>query len=261
MFLGLRAAAEPYVVASKLFTCLYFLYFLLATPTITRLNAAALLRRAGTRKASPEARKKIKTAVRKVKNRKIGVRYFSVSNRSVLPRVQSQPIISAPALPFHKRFVEYVTKNPRPLFYATLLAVVPLILPAVFLVHIAAKGALQVLLFVFSKTISALSANILPALAAIFALRVPTAAHPVSALIALFGLFVTAVIILITNHAEYLGLVFLIVYVGAIAILFLFVILLLNLSASTSPLKQIVTQEYGKVVAVILTVGFCLLTI
>lgn len=35
MFLGTRAAAEPYVHASKLFTVLYFLYFLVVLPTLT----------------------------------------------------------------------------------------------------------------------------------------------------------------------------------------------------------------------------------
>lgn len=35
MFLGTRAAAEPYVHASKLFTALYFLYFLVVLPTLT----------------------------------------------------------------------------------------------------------------------------------------------------------------------------------------------------------------------------------
>jgi hypothetical protein len=32
MFLGSRAAAEPYVHASKLFTVLYFAYFLIVLP-------------------------------------------------------------------------------------------------------------------------------------------------------------------------------------------------------------------------------------
>jgi cytochrome c oxidase assembly factor CtaG len=34
MFLGSRAAAEPYVHASKLFTVLYFVYFLIVLPML-----------------------------------------------------------------------------------------------------------------------------------------------------------------------------------------------------------------------------------
>jgi hypothetical protein len=34
MFLGSRAAAAPYVNASKLFTALYFAYFLLVLPAL-----------------------------------------------------------------------------------------------------------------------------------------------------------------------------------------------------------------------------------
>lgn len=38
MFLGSRAAAAPYVAASKLFTGLYFAYFLLILPGLARLS-------------------------------------------------------------------------------------------------------------------------------------------------------------------------------------------------------------------------------
>ena len=34
MFLGSRAAAAPYILASKLFTALYFAYFLVILPTL-----------------------------------------------------------------------------------------------------------------------------------------------------------------------------------------------------------------------------------
>lgn len=38
MFLGSRAAAAPYVGASKLFTGLYFAYFLVVLPGLARLS-------------------------------------------------------------------------------------------------------------------------------------------------------------------------------------------------------------------------------
>ena len=37
MYLGMRPAEAPYVVASKVFTALYFLYFLLYVPFLTWL--------------------------------------------------------------------------------------------------------------------------------------------------------------------------------------------------------------------------------
>ena len=61
-------------------------------------------------------------------------------------------------------------------------------------------------------------------------------ANPVHSLLALIFCFLSISLILIANGAEFLGYLFLIVYVGAIAILFLFVIMLLNvrqLTAST----------------------------
>ena len=38
MFLGSRAAAAPYVLASKLFTALYFAYFLVVLPTLALIG-------------------------------------------------------------------------------------------------------------------------------------------------------------------------------------------------------------------------------
>ena len=42
MFLGSRAAAAPYVAASKLFTVLYFAYFLVGLPALAFLNERML---------------------------------------------------------------------------------------------------------------------------------------------------------------------------------------------------------------------------
>jgi len=53
-------------------------------------------------------------------------------------------------------------------------------------------------------------------------------------LLSLIGVFLNAVVIFIAAGAEFLGLVFLIVYVGAVAILFLFVIMLLNVKSLTA---------------------------
>ena len=42
MFLGSRAAAAPYVISSKIFTALYFAYFLIGLPTLAWFNEATL---------------------------------------------------------------------------------------------------------------------------------------------------------------------------------------------------------------------------
>ena len=39
MFLGTRAAAAPFVHASKAFTAFYFMYFILVVPSMTSLTA------------------------------------------------------------------------------------------------------------------------------------------------------------------------------------------------------------------------------
>ena len=53
-------------------------------------------------------------------------------------------------------------------------------------------------------------------------------------LLSLIGVFLNTVVIFVAAGAEFLGLVFLIVYVGAVALLFLFVIMLLNVKSLTA---------------------------
>lgn len=73
-------------------------------------------------------------------------------------------------------------------------------------------------------------------------------------LLALIGAFLLAVGVYFSSGAEFLGLAFLIVYVGAVAILFLFVIMLLNVKSLTSRAAQHV-QRYR---ALSLVAGVCL---
>lgn len=67
-----------------------------------------------------------------------------------------------------------------------------------------------------------------PGAAVVFASLVPVVPNPVHALICLLGLFAATALIYLSLGAEYLGLVFSLVYLGAVAILFLYVIMLLN---------------------------------
>lgn len=64
------------------------------------------------------------------------------------------------------------------------------------------------------------------------AIGVPVASNPINSLFCLIGVFLHAIVFLITIKVEFLSMVFFIVYLGAIAILFLFVIMLLNLQES-----------------------------
>lgn len=61
-----------------------------------------------------------------------------------------------------------------------------------------------------------------------------TAVNPIEGVLFLILAFFNAAAILFLFHAEFLGLVFIIVYVGAIAILFLFVIMMLNIKINNN---------------------------
>lgn len=80
---------------------------------------------------------------------------------------------------------------------------------------------------------------LLPGAAIIFAAFVPVLSNPIHSLLCLLGLFASTALIYLSQGAEYLALVFLIVYVGALAILFLFVIMLLNVKDIMSAQKNI----------------------
>lgn len=75
---------------------------------------------------------------------------------------------------------------------------------------------------------------VLPTIACVLAICVIVFANPMHALLSLVGVFLTTVLFYVSSGIEFIGLVFLIVYVGAVAILFLFVIMLLNVKSLTS---------------------------
>jgi NADH-quinone oxidoreductase subunit J len=79
--------------------------------------------------------------------------------------------------------------------------------------------------------------------------------NPVHSLLSLIGVFINAFVVYIALCAQYLAYVFLIVYVGAVAILFLFVVMLLNVKAlySKGSLITSVGQVAGILVGVLLS--------
>jgi NADH:ubiquinone oxidoreductase subunit 6 (subunit J) len=74
---------------------------------------------------------------------------------------------------------------------------------------------------------------VLPFLACILAICVPLLSNPMHALLSLVGVFLATILFYVKSGIEFIGLVTLIVYVGAVAILFLFVIMLLNVKSLT----------------------------
>lgn len=85
------------------------------------------------------------------------------------------------------------------------------------------------------------------------ALAVVLLPHPVHGLLSLISVFFSVVILYLSAGAEFLAFTFLIVYVGAIAILFLFVIMLLNVKELTGApkTKLLPSQKYSMVIAAV----------
>jgi NADH-quinone oxidoreductase subunit J len=89
---------------------------------------------------------------------------------------------------------------------------------------------------------------LLPFLACVFASLVFLVRNPMHALLSLVGVFFSTVLFYVGAGIEFIGLVFLIVYVGAVAVLFLFVIMLLNVKSLTSSERLI--RHASQVIAI-----------
>lgn len=104
---------------------------------------------------------------------------------------------------------------------------VPILLVLVWLVK-------NVILQVFAHATDLFFNLLLPATACVLAICVSALANPMHALLSLVGVFLATVLFYVHSGIVFIGLAFLIVYVGAVAILFLFVIMLLNVKSLTS---------------------------
>ncbi|MBK6626911.1 MAG: NADH-quinone oxidoreductase subunit J [Flavobacteriales bacterium] len=94
------------------------------------------------------------------------------------------------------------------------------------------------------------------AISVLSALVVVAARSPVNSVIALIVCFLSIAGHYILLNAQFLAVVHIIVYTGAIMVLFLFVIMLLNLNRSTEPQKSLATR-----VAAVVAGGLVLLTL
>ena len=94
------------------------------------------------------------------------------------------------------------------------------------------------------------------AISVLSALVVVAARSPVNSVIALIVCFLSIAGHYILLNAQFLAMVQVIVYTGAIMVLFLFVIMLLNLNQRTEPQKQLMTR-----IAAVVAGGVFLLTL
>ncbi len=94
------------------------------------------------------------------------------------------------------------------------------------------------------------------AISIISALFVVAAKNPINSVIALIVCFMSIAGHYILLNAQFLAVVHIIVYTGAIMVLFLFVIMLLNLNTSTEPQKSTITR-----IAAVIAGGAFLLTL
>jgi NADH:ubiquinone oxidoreductase subunit 6 (subunit J) len=98
-------------------------------------------------------------------------------------------------------------------------------LPVLFVVLVAVLHSATLLVYVVGPLLHRV---LIPVASILFVLAVPVLKNPVHSLLCLLALFASMAITFLGAGAEYLALVFLIVYVGGLAILFLFVVMLLN---------------------------------
>jgi NADH-quinone oxidoreductase subunit J len=114
---------------------------------------------------------------------------------------------------------------------------------------VALIGVYHTTLFALSSAFPKRRAIGLPTLTLCLSTGVVFFAHPVHSLLALIVIFFNTAVLYLSAGAEFLAFTFLIVYVGAIAILFLFVIRLLNVKELTSaPRPRLDKVQKGSVV-------------
>jgi NADH-quinone oxidoreductase subunit J len=87
-------------------------------------------------------------------------------------------------------------------------------------------------------------------------LKVAFSTNPVESVLFLILAFCNAGAILILFNIEFLGLIFIIVYVGAIAVLFLFVIMMLNVKIYENVLFELLTKNNHSIIFIFFLVYF-----
>jgi NADH:ubiquinone oxidoreductase subunit 6 (subunit J) len=121
------------------------------------------------------------------------------------------------------------------------LTILGLVSPGILLVFVI--GIYHSFIAVFRVLWGTIFSSFLPAVTAATAIGVISAVQPVNALLCLILTFFATVIFYVHIGAEFLGLSFLIIYVGAVAVLFLFVMMLLFLKKISRELTPVLLQS------------------
>lgn len=105
------------------------------------------------------------------------------------------------------------------------LAILCVVLPVLFVTLVAVLHTATLLVCLVGPLLPKV---LVPFVALFFVTAVPILKNPVHSLLCLLAVFAAMALTFLSVGAEYLALVFLIVYIGGLAILFLFVVMLLN---------------------------------
>jgi NADH-quinone oxidoreductase subunit J len=81
--------------------------------------------------------------------------------------------------------------------------------------------------------------------------------NPIDSVISLILTFCSAAVALFLFNVEFLGLVFVIIYVGAIAVLFLFVIMMLNIKGHKETFLSLNVFDFRFTISFVLFIVFC----
>ncbi len=92
--------------------------------------------------------------------------------------------------------------------------------------------------------------------AVLFAISVIVVKNPIVSLLCLIGLFTAVSLYLIIIDVKFIGLSYLIVYVGAVSILFLFILMLINVR--TSELQSIFSNIIALAISIIISFNYSL---
>ena len=95
------------------------------------------------------------------------------------------------------------------------------------------------------------SLNLVSLIAILFSISVIVTKNPIFSILFLIGLFITVALYLMMLGINFIGLSYLLVYVGAVSILFLFILMLINIRIS-----ELATENNNSVSLAIIIVGF-----
>lgn len=95
------------------------------------------------------------------------------------------------------------------------------------------------------------SLNLVSLVAILFSISVIVTKNPIFSILFLIGLFITIALYLMMLGINFIGLSYLLVYVGAVSILFLFILMLINIRIS-----ELATENNNSVSLAIIIIGF-----